>query len=58
MKIETPVLRRLGPVPFWRGSERVLDALESAYARASAKARALLSKLPPQDTPARPHSKP
>ena len=34
MKVETPVLRRLGPVPFWRGEERCLDALEGAYRKA------------------------
>ena len=42
MKIETPILKRLGPVPFWRGRERCLDALESVYTRAAAKARRAL----------------
>ena len=27
MKIETPILRRLGPVPFWRGETKCLDEL-------------------------------
>ena len=31
MKIESPVLRRLGPVPFWRGEKKCLDALEAIY---------------------------
>ena len=34
MKIETPILRRLGPIPFWRGSERCLDGLERIYRKA------------------------
>ena len=31
MKIETPILRRLGPVPFWRGSHKCLDQLQRIY---------------------------
>ena len=42
MKMETPSLRRLGPVPVWRGRERCLDALESVYKRAAEKARRAL----------------
>jgi len=38
MKIDTPVLKRLGPVPFWRGENRCLDALETMYRRAMAAA--------------------
>ena len=34
MKIETPVLRRLGPVPFWRGEMKCLYELERIYRRA------------------------
>ena len=34
MKIETPLLRRLGPVPFWRGETKCLDELERIYRRA------------------------
>ena len=41
MKIETPILRRLGPVPFWRGEKRCLDALERIYRRAIARADTL-----------------
>jgi len=35
MKIESPVLRRLGPVPFWRGSVRCLDELQRIYKKAA-----------------------
>ena len=38
MKIETPTLRRLGPVPFWRGELKCLDELERIYRRAAARA--------------------
>jgi len=31
MKIENPVLKRLGPIPFWRGCEKCLPALERIY---------------------------
>ena len=41
MKIETPLLRRLGPVPFWRGEQRCLDELERIYRRAIAHANML-----------------
>ena len=44
MKDETPVLRRLGPVPFWRGEERCLDALEGAYRKAMEAARRKLAE--------------
>lgn len=39
MKIESAVLRRLGPVPFWRGEKRCLDELQRIYSRASEAAR-------------------
>ena len=32
-----PLLRRLGPLPFWRGHERFLDTMEHLYARAAAR---------------------
>ena len=38
MKIETPVLKRLGPIPFWRGHGKCLDSLEKIYRRAIASA--------------------
>jgi len=43
MKIETPVLKRLGPVPFWRGGDKCLDSLETVYRRAMDKASRLLA---------------
>lgn len=39
MKIETPVLKRMGPVPFWRGETKCLDALETMYKKAMAAVR-------------------
>ena len=47
MKIETPVLKRLGPVPFWRGEKKCLDELQRIYKRAAEYAREKLS-LPRQ----------
>jgi len=44
MKIESPVLKRLGPVPFWRGERRCLDALEEMYRRAQEAAQRVLSR--------------
>lgn len=43
MKTETPILKRLGPVPFWRGSEKVAPTLEAMYRRAAERARRALS---------------
>lgn len=34
MKIESPVLRRLGPVPYWRGTGKCLDELQKIYKKA------------------------
>jgi len=34
VKIETPILKKLGPIPFWRGEKRCLDTLEEIYRRA------------------------
>ena len=42
MKIETPILRRLGPVPFWRGEQKCLDALERIFRKAMDDARSVL----------------
>lgn len=47
MKIETPILKRLGPVPFWRGRDRCLDTLEAVYRRAAEKARHVLAGAEP-----------
>ena len=35
MKIESAVLRRLGPVPFWRGEKKCLDELQRIYKKAA-----------------------
>jgi hypothetical protein len=39
MKIESDVLKRLGPVPFWRGTGKCLNELEKIYRKASTFAR-------------------
>lgn len=44
MKIETPVLKRLGPVPFWRGEKKCLDELQRIYNRAADAAREKLNQ--------------
>jgi hypothetical protein len=46
MKIDTPVLKRLGPVPFWRGETKCLDGLEEMYRKAMASARAVVPDEP------------
>lgn len=33
--VSAPLLARLGPLPFWRGQERFMPALETVYARAA-----------------------
>jgi len=42
MKTESPVLKRLGPVPFWRGERRCLEALGEMYRRAQEAAGRIL----------------
>ena len=42
MKVDTPILKRLGPVPFWRGEGRCLDELEKIYRKAIAACRTKL----------------
>lgn len=44
MKIESPVLRRLGPVPFWRGTSKCLDQLQRIYKKAAEAAAARLGR--------------
>ena len=44
MKIESPVLRRLGPVPFWRGTVKCLDELQRIYKKAAVEASAKLGR--------------
>ena len=34
MKTEFAVLKRLGPVPFWRGEKRCMPELERIYRKA------------------------
>lgn len=43
MKIESPVLLRLGPVPFWRGTKKCLPELDLVYRRARVAAERLIS---------------
>ena len=43
MKIETPILKRLGPVPFWRGERKCLDSLEVMYRKAIERANRAFS---------------
>ena len=38
MKIESAVLRRLGPVPLWRGTSKCLAELQRIYRTAAAAA--------------------
>ena len=47
MKIETPMLKKLGPIPFWRGSEKCLDSLERMYRRAMERSNRVLQKTSP-----------
>ena len=44
MKSEVPILRRLGPVPFWRGEEKCVDSLERMYRKAMESARKALAR--------------
>ena len=44
MKNDFPVLKRLGPVPFWRGERKCLETLEAIYRRAAEKAATRLAK--------------
>lgn len=44
MKIESPVLKRLGPVPFWRGEKKCLDELNRIYEAAKKRAVEKLSR--------------
>ena len=41
MKNEVPVVRRMGPVPFWRGERRIKEQLEEIYRKAIEKAERL-----------------
>lgn len=43
-KTKIPVLQRLGPVPFWRGEEKCMAALENIYRKAMAKSKEALNR--------------
>lgn len=51
MKIESPVLRRLGPVPFWRGTKKCLPELDLVYRRAAEAASRALAEEPEPHAP-------
>ncbi len=51
MKIETPILKRLGPVPFWRGEKKCLDSLEVMYRKAIERAEKVMAH-PKSNVPA------
>ena len=38
MKSDIPVLEKLGPVPFWRGTEKCREALAEMYRKAMQRA--------------------
>jgi hypothetical protein len=46
MRNDPPVLRRLGPVPFWRGEQKCLSVLEPIYRRAMENAHDILRRVP------------
>jgi len=49
MRSDPPVLRRLGPVPFWRGEQKCLSVLEPIYRRAMESACRALGRAPSED---------
>lgn len=44
MKTEAAILRRLGPIPFWRGEKKCVDALQRIYRKAMESARQSLNR--------------
>ena len=46
MKIESAVLKRLGPIPFWRGEKKCLDELNRIYRKAKMFAQEAWKTLP------------
>lgn len=44
MKVTSPVLKRIGPVPFWRGEKKCLAELQSIVDKARDSAQLKLSK--------------
>jgi hypothetical protein len=50
MKDTFPILKRLGPIPFWRGQDKCMGELDKMYTRSSAKAKKILQgELKPKD---------
>ena len=49
MRSDPPVLRRLGPVPFWRGEQKCHSVLEPIYRKAMENARSALGRAPSED---------
>jgi hypothetical protein len=49
MKIETPILKRLGPVPFWRGLKKSLEELDVMYVKSARKAQEAKSLIEKRD---------
>ncbi len=45
MKIDSPVLKRLGPIPFWRGNVKCLSELNRIYKQAKVFAEQRLAKI-------------
>ena len=45
MKVETPILKKLGPIPFWRGEQKCMDALETIYRKAIERANIAIRKV-------------
>lgn len=54
MKIKTPILQRLGPIPFWRGEKKCLDGLETIYRKAIAQAQTIVPASADRPSPAPP----
>lgn len=43
-KIETDLIQRLGPLPFWRGRQKCTDAFRRMYKTAGENAARILAK--------------
>ncbi len=44
-KAEPETLKRLGPIPFWRGQDKCLDALRKLYKQAMETAQRKKNKI-------------
>jgi len=49
MKVDSPVLKRLGPIPFWRGTGKCLEELDKIYRRAVTASRERLGQTTRRD---------